>query len=55
MRRWVFAIVLLGLMFCAACGLVSQFSAVVEGIAFWLVPPVFLVASIAGLSMHKLV
>ena len=55
MWRWLFVFIILGLMFCAGCGLdaVNQFSAVVEGIAFWFVPLVFLVASIAGLSMHR--
>lgn len=55
MRRWLFVFVLFGLMFCVACGLqsVSQFSALVEELAFLLVPAVFMIAAIIGLGMRR--
>ncbi|HEX5481340.1 MAG TPA: hypothetical protein VFZ08_01785 [Terriglobia bacterium] len=55
MRRWLFAIILIGLMVALACGLesVDLLSAEVERIAFLLVPVVFMISSIIGLSITR--
>lgn len=55
MRRWLFAIIVVGLMFALGCGLesVNLLSAEIERIAFLLVPVVFMISSIIGLSIRK--
>ncbi|MGH9448655.1 MAG: hypothetical protein ACRD3O_23510 [Terriglobia bacterium] len=55
MRRWLFVIVLFGILLCVGCGLgvASEYSAVVESIALRFVPAVFVVGSIAGLSLYR--
>jgi hypothetical protein len=55
MRRWIFVVVLFGLLFCVGCGLgvVSDCSAVVESVALRLVPALFVVGAIAGLSLYR--
>lgn len=55
MRRWLFAIILIGLMVALGCGLeaVSSLSADIERIAFLLVPVVFMISSIIGLSLTR--
>jgi hypothetical protein len=55
MRRWLFAIVLLGILLCVGCGLgvASEYSAVVESVALRLVPAIFVVGAIAGLSLYR--
>jgi hypothetical protein len=55
MGRWLFVFILFGLMFTVACGLesISHFSALVEQIAFLLVPAVFMIAAVIGLGMRR--
>ncbi|MGH9328546.1 MAG: hypothetical protein ACRD2B_17900 [Terriglobia bacterium] len=52
MRRWIFVLAFFALLFALACGFesVSFLSAEAEQIAFLLVPAVFTVSAIVGLS-----